>query len=379
MSNKPTLAFATMCKNEEHIIIDVLNSIIKYVDYVTVVDTGSTDSTVSKVKEFLSKENVDWDVHEVEWQGFDVTKTVMMKLVYGKTDYVLTFDADDILHGDFFFNNEDAGHDLYFMTMKRGTFNYKATVIYNNHLRWKFCGVAHTTIRCLDKDVLSFGDLCDRGYVSCEELGSRKQDPKKYLKDAKRLTEQFWSTLVKDPDELNSRSVFYTGQSYMDQGMFDESLKWYKLYTKLKHTWVEEVFESHMRIAECKMRLNYEFEDIYNEMCKAIEIFEDRAEPHFKIGHYCNQISKHDFAYKHLKIAKSQSLENANTKYSLFVNYRCYNKFVNDELSVACYWLGKLDEGLQYLNEIIDDIDFAEHKERLEKNKFFFLKLMDPD
>ena len=374
MSKKPTLAFATMCKNEEHILIDVLKSVINYVDYIAVVDTGSTDSTVEKVKEFLSKSDIDWDVHEVEWQGFDVTKTIMMSLVYGKTDYVLTFDADDILHGDFSFEEKDTGFDLYFMTMQRGAFSFKATVIYDNRLRWKFCGVAHTTIKCLDKDYVTYGDLCDRGYVSCEELGSRKLDSEKYLKDAEKLKKQFWDTLLNDPDGLNIRSVFYTAQSYMDYGMLEESIKWYKLYTKLNNTWTEELFEAQMRIAECKMRLNYDFEDVYNEMSQAIQIFEDRAEPHYKLGLYCNQISKHELAYKHLKIAKSFDIDITNKKYILFVNYKCYGKFINDELSVSCYWLGKFEEGLEYLNEIIDDDDFSDQKERLDKNKFYFLK-----
>jgi tetratricopeptide (TPR) repeat protein len=228
--------------------------------------------------------------------------------------------------------------------MKRGGSTYLATVIYNNRLRWKFCGVAHTTIKCLDKPHISTGNLSERGYVSCEDIGARTFDPMKYYRDAEKLQKQFWDTLINDPDDLNHRSAFYTAQSYMDYGMFDEALKWYKLYTKFENSWIEEKFES------------------------------DRAEPHYKIGVYCNQVGRCDLGYKHLRMAKSLSLVNAKQKYVLFVDNNCYGININDELSVSCYWTERYDEGLSYLMEIINNPSFSHHKQRLDDNYKFFME-----
>ena len=44
-SSKPRLCFGSMCKNEEHVILDTLNSVYKYIDYWVICDTGSSDST----------------------------------------------------------------------------------------------------------------------------------------------------------------------------------------------------------------------------------------------------------------------------------------------------------------------------------------------
>jgi hypothetical protein len=54
--NKPTLAFATMCKNEEHIIGTVLDAVAPYIDYLVVADNGSTDRTLEIVQEFMEQE-----------------------------------------------------------------------------------------------------------------------------------------------------------------------------------------------------------------------------------------------------------------------------------------------------------------------------------
>jgi glycosyltransferase involved in cell wall biosynthesis len=376
MNNRPSLAFATMCKNEEHVIGQVLDAVAPYIDYLVVADNGSTDRTLEIVQEFMDRTGIPGEIVRDEWFGFDKNKTMMMEYVYNKTDYVLHLDADDIISDDFYFTNEDVGYDNYYMTMKRGGSTYLATVIYNNRLRWKFCGVAHTIIKCLDKPNINTGDLSDRGYVLCEGVGSRAFDPKKFYYDAERLQNQFWDTLVDDPDGLNHRSAFYTAQSYMDYGMYKEALQWNRLYTRLENTWVEERFEAQMRVSTCMMKLEFDFNIIYDEMLKAISIFSDRSEPHYKIGLYANQLGKFDLGYKHLKIAKSLSLENAKQKYVLFVDNNCYGININDELSVSCYWTERYDEGLSYLMEIFDNPLFSHHKERLTDNYNFFIEKM---
>ena len=160
----------------------------------------------------------------------------------------------------------------------------------------------------------------------------------------------------------------------MDYGMFEEGLKWNKLYTNLKDSCNDETFEAQMRISVCMMKLDFPKERVYEEMLKAINLFSDRSEPHYKIGLYFNQKGDFEMGYRHLKIAKSLSLEDVKRKYILFVDDTCYGRYVNDELSVACYWTEKYDEGLLYLNGIINDPLFENHKERLTDNYNYFME-----
>ena len=373
-NNRPTLCFATMCKNEEHCIQNTLESVYKYIDYWVVCDTGSTDRTCEIVKTFFEEKGIPGELHVDEWVGFDVNKTLMMSRAKDKADYVMHLDADDLLVGDFEFKNEDAGYDAYYIPVKRGVAEWKAWIIFNNRVTWKFCGVAHTTIKCLEKPngITSFG-MTNRGfYISGEGIGSRAFDPKKYYHDAVKLEKQFWDTLIDDPDDLNMRSAFYTAQSYMDSDMPEEALKWNTMYMKLNGGWIEEKFEAQMRISLCMMKLNYSHDRIIQEMERAISMFPDRAEPNYHIGAFCNRIGRHQEAYTYLTKALSIDINKVKEKYILFVDQEAYGKNLYDELSVACFWTDRYQEGLNYLNQIIDDEKFSEHRERLLTNKRHF-------
>ena len=364
-----TMCFATMCKNEEHCIKDTLESVYRNIDYWVVCDTGSTDRTKEIVKEFFLEKGIPGELVEHEWVGFDHNKSLMMEAAYNKTDYVMHLDADDWLMGDFSFTEEDRGRDLYFMKVKRGKAEWKAYIIFNNRLRWKFCGVAHTILKCLDKDDTTVWDISDReAYISGEERGSRMFDPKKYLIDAEKLKGQFFDTLLDDPYELNSRSAFYTAQSYMDCGMFHEAIRWNRLYLILKNTWIEERFEAQMRIAICMINLKYETQAIIEEMEKAMEIFPDRAEPIYHLGKYLIGVEEYESAYNYLTKGINLEFPEVKDKYVLFLNENCYGKNLYDDLSVACFWTARYKEGLDYLNQILDFPGLSHQRERLLTN-----------
>ena len=375
--DKPSICFATMCKNEEHCIRETLESVYKYIDYWVVCDTGSTDRTKEIVRDFFEEKGIPGELLDHEWVGFDHNKSLMMEAAYGKTDYVMHLDADDWLIGDFKFTQEDEGFDLYFMKVKRGGSEWKAYIIFNNRVRWRFCGVAHTILKCLDKDSTSVKDISEReAYISGEERGSRMFDPKKYFIDAEKLKRQFFDTLLEDPYGLNNRSVFYAAQSYMDCGMFHEAIKWNRLYLKLQDTWIEERFEAQMRISRCMISLGYETKTIVEEMEKAMEIFPDRAEPIYHLGKYLVGVGEHELAYSFLKKGIDMNFTSVKDKYILFLNEKCYDKFLYDDFSVACFWTERYQEGLSYLNLIVEDPEFDFHRERLQTNVQHFLDRM---
>lgn len=87
--NKPTICFATMCKNEEHCIKETLENVYKYIDYWVVCDTGSTDNTCKIVEDFFKEKNIPGELHVDEWKGFDINKTILFNHCYKKADYIL--------------------------------------------------------------------------------------------------------------------------------------------------------------------------------------------------------------------------------------------------------------------------------------------------
>lgn len=370
----PSICFATICKNESHIIKKTLESVYKYISYWVICDTGSTDNTREIIKDFFKEKNISGELHIDEFKDFGYNKSLLMKRAQNKADYILQIDADDPIIGEFKFTPKDIGYDVYLVNTRRGSYIYQASTVFNAKRLWKFCGVAHTIVKTIDGVNFTRGSLTHHDfYVSSQDIGARKADPQKYLKDAEKLKKQFFDTLLDDPDGLNNRSIFYTAQSYMDYGMYEEAIKWYRLYTKLKNNWIEEHFESQIRISKSYINLNADSNLIEREMQKAIDIFPDRAETYFILGCFFNQKKESEKAYQYLKKAQMQNLNSVKQKYILFVNEFNYGKYINDELSVACYWTKRYEESINLIQEIIDDPKHNADKDRLLRNLNFSL------
>ena len=378
---KPKLCLGFVCKNEAPVILDLLNSTYKYISYWVICDTGSTDDTVAIIKKFYEEKQIPGELFVDEWVNFQHNKSLLFERCYQKMDYILHIDADDMLEGNFNFEITEHKTSFYLNSIAGGSLNYKSTHLFNSALQWRFLGVAHTVCKFLDKDVdIDSGDLSDKDfYIKIRSGGARAKDPNKFLKDALALQGQFFETLYDDPHQLNSRSAFYTAQSYHDQGMYKESIQWYRLYTKLKNTWIEEYFESHKRIAELYMKLNFDLSKIIEQVDLVNTICADRAEISFAFGRYLNNINKNDLAYKYLSHARKMDFDTIKNKYILFLFKHCYGKYINDELAVACYHTKRYAESIKYIKEIIDDPEFADQRPRLLENLNFALKETEKD
>lgn len=379
--NNPTFCLATVCKNEESCIQRLLESVCEFIDYWVIVDTGSTDRTCEIIEEFFKEKGIPGELHHDEWVSMGHNKTRMMAYAKGKSDYLIHIDADDYMVGELNPKDFTPEHQVFLMRVFRGDSTYKAFVVFDNRVAWKFLGVAHTVIKCIETPNFKAADLYDRSYyvVSVMDGGARSFDPDKYYKDALKLQKQFFDSLLDDPDELLNRSIFYTAQSYLDSGRTEEALKWYRLYTKVTDGWIEEYFESEMRIGRCMMLLGWDLEKIIEQMERAIRMFPDRSEPLYYLGQHCNNVQRHDLGYKYLKEAKPKSFSDIEDKYFLFFQPNMYGIYLNDELSISCYWTGRYHEGYEYLMEIIDHEGFSDHRERLLQNKNHFENMMRQD
>ena len=188
----PKLCFGSMCKNEEHVIIDTLNSVYKHIDYWVICDTGSTDNTCKLIIDFFTEKNIPGELWLDEWSGFEINKSLLFERCYNKSDFLLHLDADDWLMGDF--NTDElynAKADAYLFRLKRGSSTFKATILYNNRVQWKYVGVAHNIIVCLHKKDIQQSQyfIRDKTWIDAEERGIRNIDPQKYIKDAIALKE----------------------------------------------------------------------------------------------------------------------------------------------------------------------------------------------
>jgi glycosyltransferase involved in cell wall biosynthesis len=85
-----TIALCMIVKNEEEYLRRCLDSVRDKVNQIVIVDTGSTDETVSIAKEYTN------EVYHFEWVN-DFAAARNESIRYARTDYILVLDADEYL------------------------------------------------------------------------------------------------------------------------------------------------------------------------------------------------------------------------------------------------------------------------------------------
>ena len=101
--SEPLLCLNMIVKNESHIIKNTLTNLLKKVkfDYWVISDTGSTDNTKELITEFFKEADIPGELFDDEWKDFGHNRTIALAHAFGKSKYLMVFDADDEIIGDF--------------------------------------------------------------------------------------------------------------------------------------------------------------------------------------------------------------------------------------------------------------------------------------
>ena len=229
-------------KNEAHVIESTFDNLCKYIqfDYWVIADTGSTDGTQDVIRNYFAKKNIPGEVVEHAWQDFGHNRTLSLRAGYNKSDYLLIFDADDSIHGDF---KLPTPFNLDCYTMKFGEgFCYLRPQLINNRKKWSYVGVLHEYLKreeTMNGEGLVPGDY----YIESGKTGDRSKDPLKYLKDANILKAAYAKEKANGSD-LANRYAFYCAQSFKDSQNFDDAIEWYTLVADQLANWVQERYYS---------------------------------------------------------------------------------------------------------------------------------------
>ena len=335
-SKSYTICLNMIVKNESHIIVKTLENLCSYVDFDAyfISDTGSTDNTMDLIRAFFKERGVPGVIEQVEWRDFGFNRTLSLQMAFNKTDYLFIFDADDSIHGDFRMPRE-LTHDAYQLKLGQ-SFIYLRTLIVNNRKRWRFVGVLHEYIACVDKEESSTAIQGDY-YVESGRGGSRNKDPNKYINDATVLERGFHEEMGNGANggggdrALAERYSFYCAQSWMDAGpaYIDKAIDWY-LRVLTQNNWAQEKYYS----ALCLGDLYNKKGDKYNSVkyyCKTIEYDEERIEGVASVMEILRADGNH-------------VMVNA-----LYHKYKSYNKFPQNKLFLTT---DKYHDVVEYNNSI---------------------------
>lgn len=361
--SKKTICLNMIVKNEAHVIKQTLQNICSYIkitDYV-ISDTGSSDGTESVITGFFDGIGVKGMIFKDEWLDFGHNRTMALKHAYehSTSDFLLIFDADDMIYGkmDFEeeFNRNPNAKDAYYMKFGSGL-AYKRVLLVNNKLQWKFEGVLHEYIVCVTKNNnLNDIGLIDGDYfVDSGKTGARSKDPEKYIKDAAILEKAFYKEAGSD---LAVRYAFYCAQSYRDYGNREKSIEWYKKRVDLKG-WGQEVYYSYYMIGQKYSELG-EIEKAVFYWSLGIEADRERLECIYEIISYFRKNEKYAVAYGYFKMFLSLrgggegcDWWNVDLNDKLFSVRGIYLYLLKYEMTIILFYVGEIATGLRYYKDL---------------------------
>jgi len=349
LKNKdPFICLNMIVKNEAHIIESTLTKLLDKInfDYWVISDTGSTDNTKEKITSFFEKRNIQGELFDDEWKDFGYNRTIALQHAFGKSKYVLIFDADDEICGNFVLPTKTDSNGNKYLEKDGYYFNfgdangvtYSRILLVNNNIKWKYIGVLHECIQCCETNY-TIDFIQGNYYTVSGRCGARSKDKDKYLKDAIVL-EKGYEEALKNKDIIYMRYAFYCANSYFDCGRFEDAIKWYKI-TLTHDCWNQEKYMS------C-LKLFYSYRNIKQQevgMFYLVEAFSydnQRVECLHELVSYYNSNKMYDVAYNYYRIVKEfyeKEYLNATLKDKLFLEigkYEFYLPFTMILVSDKC-------------------------------------------
>ena len=340
-----------ICKNEEQFVDRWYNS-MKEADEIYVLDTGSKDKTVSKLK----KLGVKVTVKKIEPWRFDVARNESLDLVPMDTDICVCTDLDEI-----FLPGWRKKLEAKWQGFTRARYNYNwsfdaqgnpAVNFYidkiHNRTDYEWTHPVHEVLKCAyPEKIVTTDDITLNHYP--DSTKSRGQ----YLPLLELSVEE-------DPED--DRNMHYLGREYMFYGKYNECIDTLLKHLNLKTaTWKDERSASMRYIARSYLGLK-RINEARMWYQKAHEETPYLREPLVELAlleyeqHNYNEVK--DLCLKALEITQ---------KYKSYINEPfSWDATIDDLLSVSYAHLGVYDLALIFINRALEK---DPHNERLLNNK----------
>lgn len=344
-----TIGLNMIVKNEAHLIQDSLEKLTKKIafDYWCISDTGSTDGTQDIIRSFFANKQIAGELVEHEWRDFGYNRSKALEAAYNKSDYLLVFDADDELCGDFTFPSDMTADGYKFNFGDANGISYSRVQLINNRKRWCYKGVLHEYIESLEA-TCKYKAHEGNYYIVSGKRGARSMDSQKYYKDALVLEKAHAEALAAN-DDLYIRYAFYCANSYNDCNRPEDAIKWYKI-TLSQENWVQEKYIACLRIHDCFMKLNKKEEAVYYSV-ESFKYDKNRVEcVYHLIKHYCATEKMPDIAKMYYSVVKewyeTKFLSVTDFSNYLFITVAIYTFYLPYYMVIVCAQLNDFAAGL---------------------------------
>jgi glycosyltransferase involved in cell wall biosynthesis len=367
-----SIGLCLIAKNEAHVITRCIESARPLIDFVLVVDTGSSDDTPAVVRNFLKEKNLAGEVIHEPWRDFAYNRNVALRRMRERAeiDYSLMLDADQILVFEEGFNaerfKEKLRHDLYDLRTRGSVAEFLVPNLSNNRINIYYKAILHEYREVPSSATRS---LAKGFYVKDSREGGRNKNPNKYRDDAVLLEK----ALREENDPfLIARYTFYLAQSYRDCGENEKAVEHYLARTKLGF-WIEESFLSYLYAGRLQANLNRPGNEVIETFLTGHKICPWRAEALHAAARLCRLQGNHHLGY----MLAAPALRLPVPGPGLFVETWIYEYGLLDEFAVLCYFTERYRECFDAATRILREGKIPEQERaRVQQNADFAAEKM---
>ena len=383
--HKHTICLNMIVKNEEKIIVDTLINLCSYInfDYWVICDTGSTDKTKETIIDYFHHKNIKGELLEHEWRDFAYNRTKALECAFKKTEYVLIFDADDRIEGNFILPTIMNKDSYYFKISNNTGCSYQRKLLITNKKRWRFKGVLHEYLDEIDNMIRGSDTIEGNYYMISGRFGDRSKNLNKYYDDAIILQNAFEKEMnnINGDKKLAGRYAFYCARSYEDAGQqyYLDSIKWYiKVLEPTTICWIQEKYFSGVAVGNLYNKLN-DSSNAVRYWIKSSEYDNERIEGIVNAMETLR--NKGDHVMVNLLYKKFKNYNKNISPDKLFLEKEKYNDLIEYNNSISAFYVpNEKESGYKCCKKIILNNIIGEHlmKSTL-SNVMFYKEFIEKD
>ena len=343
-----------ICKNEEKF-VDRWYESIKDADGIFVLDTGSTDNTIEKLKNY----GVCVKQMEIKPWRFDVARCEALKMVPEDFDICVSLDLDEVMENGWKENilkvwksDTDRLRYIYNWYIEGGIpkITYYAEKIHKrNGCKW--VNPVH--------EVLEF-DHSEKQVFTDDVIVNHYPDREKSRSNYLPLLE-----LAVSENPENDRNMHYLGREYMYYGRWNDAIDTLIKHLKMENaTWKDERCASMRFIARCYKNME-RYDEALMWLLKAINEAPYLRDPYTETAILYYILEDYENVCKY----GEKALEIKNNPKSYINELFSYDETLNDLLSISYFYLGDYENAIKNAK---DALKINPNNERIQNNLKLF-------
>lgn len=314
---------------------------MKEADEIFVLDTGSIDDTVERLK----KKGVNVKQEIINPFRFDVARNKSLEMVALDADICVCTDLDEVFESGWrkileekFKNANRCQYNYIWSFDQYGNpaVNFRQEKI---HTRKGYVWVnpVHEVLRCdlATEKVIILDDITLKHYPDLNKSRSN------YL--------PLLELAVKE-NPKNDRNMHYLGREYMYYGEHEKAIKILKKHLKMKNaTWRDERCAS-MRFISKSYFATKNYDDALYYALMSISEAPYLRESYYEVGFLYYKLKRYSYAYHYLKMA----LEIKNNSKTYINDPDCYNGTIEDLIGVCLFYLNDYKNALEWSKKALE-------------------------